>query len=369
MSPPREAVLARRDSGLGLSVVTQDTRVGSCLRVSGVRKAGPADKAGVAAGDRIISVNGVNISNESHEFALAAFSLSMDGEVVLVVEPDATKIETLDALKPPIRLAERKSSHDLLAKQCEKVSPKKIAPRYELIMKHEQEETEEVVAGNKFVTIQSNPSTGFLGMSVMQFKDRVIRVGGIHPKGPCATADIRPGDQIVSIDGESVHHKTLATVALMLTANRGKMIKLGLNVDQQYDFAEMLNLKTERQIWFQQGEAESHGITLGSTTAGTRIVEFSPEGSLAQYSGLQIGDIVMGVNDNDVSSSSYREILAAVVLSSSPVLTVKHDTTPIVLVGNEAVVPVDERSLIPGVSKPVASRRLPSVRPGRQNSH
>ena len=47
-------------------------------------------------------------------------------QVVLVVEPDATKIETLDALKPPIRLAERKSSHDLLAKQCEKVSPKKV---------------------------------------------------------------------------------------------------------------------------------------------------------------------------------------------------------------------------------------------------
>lgn len=46
-----------------------------------MHKGGPAAQAGVKKGDRVLSVNGVSIVGESHEFALAAFSLSMDGEV------------------------------------------------------------------------------------------------------------------------------------------------------------------------------------------------------------------------------------------------------------------------------------------------
>jgi hypothetical protein len=48
-----------------------------------VLKGGPAQEAGVKEGDRVLSVNGVNIAGESHEFALAAFGLSMDGEVCM----------------------------------------------------------------------------------------------------------------------------------------------------------------------------------------------------------------------------------------------------------------------------------------------
>lgn len=54
-----------------------------CHRVSRVEPGGPADVAGIKKGDRVLSVNGVTVAGEAHEFALAAFGLSLDGAVRL----------------------------------------------------------------------------------------------------------------------------------------------------------------------------------------------------------------------------------------------------------------------------------------------
>lgn len=59
----------------------QDTAAGPCLRVSAVIEGGPAFVGGIKPGDRVLAVNGVTIHGETHEFALAAFGLSMDGKV------------------------------------------------------------------------------------------------------------------------------------------------------------------------------------------------------------------------------------------------------------------------------------------------
>lgn len=196
-----------------------------------------------------------------------------------------------------------------------------------------------------------------MGLAIMQFKDCIPRVGGIHPKSPCANADLRPGDIILSVDGIEVDDMKLEEVAEEITANKGKPIKLGLHVmpPEEFDFQTMLTEESERQVWFQQGEASTIGLKLGETRRGTRITEFFAGGN-AQYSGLAIGDVMVGVNDNDVSSSSYREILAAFVLTTSPVLTVRHDRTPITLVGG-SFGPADEEALKLSTLKSNSSRR------------
>mmetsp|Transcript_19084 Transcript_19084/g.56766 ORF Transcript_19084/g.56766 Transcript_19084/m.56766 type:complete len:82 (+) Transcript_19084:35-280(+) len=81
MSPPRAAVLSRRDSSLGLNLITQEVEGVLQHRVTSVIRGGAASRAGVQHGDRVLSVNGVSIVGQSHEFALAAFSCSIDGEV------------------------------------------------------------------------------------------------------------------------------------------------------------------------------------------------------------------------------------------------------------------------------------------------
>jgi hypothetical protein len=109
----------------------QDDKVdGHVHRISRVEPGGPAEVAGIKKGDRVISVNGVMVAGEVHEFALAAFGMSLDDTVAVSVEEDPSKIESLDALKPPIPLVERKSSHNLLATQTSSgASPTKVSER------------------------------------------------------------------------------------------------------------------------------------------------------------------------------------------------------------------------------------------------
>lgn len=199
---------------------------------------------------------------------------------------------------------------------------------------------------------------GFLGLSVMQFKDWIARIGGIHPRGPCATADLSPGDIIVSIDGTLVHELKLDDIADLITMNKGMRVKIGIYEIEDFDFEAMLAEETERQVWFQQGEESTMGIKLGATTRGNRITEFFPAESHARYTGLAVGDVMVGVNANDVSSSSDREILAAFVLTSSPVLTVLHDSSSIVM-AKGAISPQNEETMLRSSSaKSTSSRRL-----------
>lgn len=170
-------------------------------------------------------------------------------------------------------------------------------------------------------------------MSLVMFEDMRVRIGGISPKGPCASADMHPGDILVSVDGQQMHNLGLDAAATMLTANVGKWMKLGLYRDELVDYTVMLDSETERQVWLQQGEAVSIGFRLASTDKGARLADFWPEQSHAQYSALQIGDVLRRVNDNDVTGSSYDETLAAVVIANAPTLTVLRDRSKIEING------------------------------------
>lgn len=169
-------------------------------------------------------------------------------------------------------------------------------------------------------------------MSIVQFSDKRLRVGGVSPKGPCSSADLTGGEVIVSVDDTLVDGMSVVDVSRLLTSNKGRWMKLGLYVDDQVDYSLLLDSETERHVWLQQGEAPSIGIRLASTDVGARITDFWPEGSHAKHSALQVGDILLRVNDNDVSGSSYDETLAAIVLAKTPFFSVFRDKTPIVTV-------------------------------------
>mmetsp|Transcript_17499 Transcript_17499/g.45747 ORF Transcript_17499/g.45747 Transcript_17499/m.45747 type:complete len:368 (+) Transcript_17499:61-1164(+) len=366
MSPPRAAVLSRRDSSLGLNLITQEVEGVLQHRVTSVIRGGAASRAGVQHGDRVLSVNGVSIVGQSHEFALAAFSCSIDGEVTIMVENDRSQL-CPEATSPPIPLFERKSSHDLLAQLT--VSPKKDAPRYDVIGMSPSDSR--LVKPTTFVTIQSNPSTGFIGLSLVQFRDGKPRVGGIHPKGPCAATAIRCGDILLSIDDRDVSEASVKEVATILTEKRGKRMTLGLHSDDTANYEVLLTESgAECQTWVQQGEAASIGIKLAATRRGTRIKEFCPAGSHAEYSALRIGDVLVGVNDNDVSGSTCQEILAAFVLSNSPTLTIRRNFSPIEAISTHSIATDDGEVILKNAHVRAQSRRLPSGRSsGRGGRH
>jgi hypothetical protein len=122
-------------------------------------------------------------------------------------------------------------------------------------------------------------------MSLVCFSgDGRIRVGGTSPKGPCASADMKKGDVIVSIDGTALHGKTIKQVAALLTAQKGVRMKLGLYSEGPDSFNDLVDGTSERTVWLQQGEAPSIGLQLASTSKGTRVFGFwKDEKFHAQY--------------------------------------------------------------------------------------
>jgi len=248
------------------------------------------------------------------------------------VEGDASPIKSKDVEKLPVFLAERKASKDLLEEQASRfgVFVSKAAPLYKRAVSPVRSPNRPLKA-TKFVNIQSNPSTGFIGMSLVAFEDRRVRIGGTSPKGPCASVDIQPGDVIISIDGEVVDELSISTVASMLTSKVGQWMKLGLHVDDRLDYSDMRASQSSREVWLEQGEAVSIGVHLTTSRVGgrtaTRIAGFWLANSSAQYSALQVGDVLFQVNGDDVTGSSFSETLAAIVLTTTPVLTVYHDSS------------------------------------------
>ncbi|NXE67074.1 DLG3 protein, partial [Calcarius ornatus] len=68
---PRKIILHKGSTGLGFNIVGGED--GEGIFVSFILAGGPADLSGeLRRGDRILSVNGVNLRNATHEQAAAA---------------------------------------------------------------------------------------------------------------------------------------------------------------------------------------------------------------------------------------------------------------------------------------------------------
>ncbi|NXD16435.1 DLG3 protein, partial [Nothocercus nigrocapillus] len=79
---PRKIVLHKGSTGLGFNIVGGED--GEGIFISFILAGGPADLSGeLRRGDRILSVNGVNLRNASHEQAAAA--LKRAGQAVTIV--------------------------------------------------------------------------------------------------------------------------------------------------------------------------------------------------------------------------------------------------------------------------------------------
>ncbi|NXY62292.1 DLG3 protein, partial [Callaeas wilsoni] len=79
---PRKIILHKGSTGLGFNIVGGED--GEGIFVSFILAGGPADLSGeLRRGDRILSVNGVNLRNATHEQAAAA--LKRAGQTVTII--------------------------------------------------------------------------------------------------------------------------------------------------------------------------------------------------------------------------------------------------------------------------------------------
>lgn len=82
-SHPRVVELPKNEDGLGFNVMTFEK---SPIYISRITQGGVADRhGGLRRGDQLISINGINVENEDHTFAVELLKQAK-GKVVLVVK-------------------------------------------------------------------------------------------------------------------------------------------------------------------------------------------------------------------------------------------------------------------------------------------
>ncbi|XP_056132903.1 LOW QUALITY PROTEIN: disks large homolog 1-like [Lampris incognitus] len=107
---PRRVVLQRGSTGLGFNIVGGED--GEGIFISFILAGGPADLCGeLRKGDRILSVNGVDLSSATHEQAAAA--LKNAGQTVTIVAQYRPEELILDHLREPRRVVLQRGSTGL----------------------------------------------------------------------------------------------------------------------------------------------------------------------------------------------------------------------------------------------------------------
>ena len=74
---------------------------------------------------------------------------------------------------------------------------------------------------------------GIIGVSLRMLSERVgdrssLYIAHVHPEGPAQQAGVKHGDEVVSVNGESVIGKTYEEVIRMIRGEAGTELKLGV---------------------------------------------------------------------------------------------------------------------------------------------
>ncbi|KAK7804497.1 hypothetical protein U0070_013443 [Myodes glareolus] len=126
---PRKIILHKGSTGLGFNIVGGED--GEGIFVSFILAGGPADLSGeLRRGDRILSVNGVNLRNATHEQAAAALKRAGQSVTIVAQYRPEGKGRREDELKPILSVGfsyQRKQSH--LTNLRSSSAPKLRTPR------------------------------------------------------------------------------------------------------------------------------------------------------------------------------------------------------------------------------------------------
>lgn len=165
-------------------------------------------------------------------------------------------------------------------------------------------------AGITYFLLQAEPVQASLGSPAVVEKDGGILISSVKPDSAAAGAGLVRGDIIEQINGETVNQLSEMKAVLVelepgdtveLTVLHGDETRiLKVELDDINGFA-YLGIETCNPIF---GARELPGRQMGdifieAISAGAEITEVIP-GSPAESAGLQVGDVIVRVNENEV---------------------------------------------------------------------
>nr|XP_020473132.1 protein scribble homolog isoform X9 [Monopterus albus] len=318
MSPsgPRQRLstcLIRNDKGLGFSIAggkgSTPYRTGDTgIYISRIAEGGAAHRdSTLRVGDRVISINGVDMTEARHDQAVALLT-GTSPTITLLVERD---------LNAPggSPVQSRARAH----------SP----PPPEPSDSPDQEETGLSLHGNHLSRMEDEypieevtlvKSGGPLGLSIVGGSDHASHPFGIHepgvfiskviPQGLACQSGLRVGDRILEVNSIDLRHATHQEAVRALLANKQEIRMLVRRDPSPPGMQEIvINKQPGEKLGISiRGGAKGHaGNPFDPTDEGIFISKVSSSGAAARDGRLQVGMRILEVNNHSLLGMTHTE--------------------------------------------------------------
>ncbi|NWU99064.1 SCRIB protein, partial [Upupa epops] len=318
-APPTErysTCLMRNEKGLGFSIAggkgSTPYRAGDTgIFISRIAEGGAAHRDGILhVGDRVISINGVDMTEARHDQAVALLTASSPTIVLLVEregaeqlsEGDSPGIPRVRMHSPPPPPSQGESPLEETPLLQRNHLPKGLEDQYPI------EEIHLVKAG------------GPLGLSIVGGSDHSSHPFGIHepgvfiskviPRGLASRSGLRVGDRILEVNSIDLRHATHQEAVNALLSNTQELTMLVRRDPPPPGMQEICIEKApgEKLGISIRGGAKGHaGNPFDPTDEGIFISKVSSSGAAARDGRLKVGMRILEVNHQSLLGMTHTE--------------------------------------------------------------
>ncbi|XP_069738176.1 protein scribble homolog isoform X17 [Phaenicophaeus curvirostris] len=309
--------LMRNEKGLGFSIAggkgSTPYRAGDTgIFISRIAEGGAAHRDGILrVGDRVISINGVDMTEARHDQAVALLTASSPTIVLLVEREGAEPLGEGDA--PATPRGRMHSPPPPAPGHGESPAEETPAPQRNLLAKgledqYPIEEIHLVKAG------------GPLGLSIVGGSDHSSHPFGIHepgvfiskviPRGLASRSGLRVGDRILEVNSIDLRHATHQEAVNALLSNTQELTMLVRRDPPPPGMQEICIEKApgEKLGISIRGGAKGHaGNPFDPTDEGIFISKVSSSGAAARDGRLKVGMRILEVNHQSLLGMTHTE--------------------------------------------------------------
>uniref|UniRef100_A0A669B5C6 Protein scribble homolog n=1 Tax=Oreochromis niloticus TaxID=8128 RepID=A0A669B5C6_ORENI len=347
--------IVRQTGGLGISIAggkgsTPYKGDDEGIFISRVSEDGPAARAGVKVGDKLLEVNGVDLHEAEHHTAVEALrssgaTVSMTVLRERMVEPE--NAITTTPLRPEDDYFPRERRSSGLAFNLEN-SPSGPRQRFSTCLIRNDKGLGFSIAGGKGSTPYRTGDTGI-------YISRIAEGGAAHKD-----STLRVGDRVISINGvdmtEARHDQAVAlltgtspTIALLVErqsrarahsppppepSDSPDQDEEGLGnhlsrMQDEYPIEEVTLVKSGGPLGLSiVGGSDHASHPFGINEPGVFISKVIPHG-LASQCGLRVGDRILEVNSIDLRHATHQEAVRALLANKQEIrMLVRRDPSP-----------------------------------------
>ncbi|XP_015745822.1 protein scribble homolog isoform X2 [Python bivittatus] len=312
------ACLVRNERGLGFSIAggkgSTPYRPGDTgIFISRIAEGGAADREGtLQVGDRVILINGVDMTEARHDQAVALLTASPP-TIALLVERGAAAAPPQEKDLPAGPRVPRAPSPPPLPHQGESpLEEVPLPPRSQLPQTMENQYPTEEVCLVK--------AGGPLGLSIVGGSDHSSHPFGIHepgvfiskviPRGLASRSGLRVGDRILEVNGIDLRHATHQEAVSALLSSTQEL-KMMVRRDPPPPGMEEICIEKkpgEKLGISIRGGAKGHaGNPFDPTDEGIFISKVSSTGAAARDGRLRMGMRVLEVNHQSLLGMTHTE--------------------------------------------------------------